>query len=155
MPLADEPFSLPLRVYYEDTDAAGVVYYANYLKFLERARTEYLRTLGFAHHCLVAQNVQLAVRHAEVSYLLPACLDDQLHVVVELASRGRARLVLRQSVWRAETALCQATIVMACVDIHTFRPRRLPKRLYDCLLAPRAAQPESRSARLYRKGEFR
>ena len=94
MQITDSPFSMPLRVYYEDTDAGGVVYYANYLAFMERARTEWLRSLGYENQQLLDEQVVVfAVRRAAVDYISPARLDDLLEVVVSLSRIKRASLV--------------------------------------------------------------
>lgn len=127
---APAEFRWPVRVYYEDTDAAGVVYYANYLKFLERARTEWLRARGFSQSRLLAEGVVFAVSRVVVDYLRPARFDDRLEVSVRLAARRRARLTLEQEI-RAEdgTGIARATVEVACVDARTFRARRIPAQV--------------------------
>jgi acyl-CoA thioester hydrolase len=123
----------PLRVYYEDTDAGGVVYYANYLKFAERARTEMLRDIGFEHDDLMnAGGILFAVRRCNVEYKLSARLDDALEVVSEIAKIGGASLDARQAVTRAGKELVRLEIRVACLDIQG-RAARLPARLRQAL----------------------
>ncbi|MEW8505300.1 MAG: tol-pal system-associated acyl-CoA thioesterase [Candidatus Thiodiazotropha sp.] len=125
-------FVWPVRVYYEDTDAGGVVYYANYLKFMERARTEWLRSLGFEQDQLLQRDgIIFAVREVEVGYHHPARFNDALEIVAMLAKKGRASLTFAQEVIRTSDAqlLCRATIKIACVDMKTMRPTPIPKRL--------------------------
>jgi len=129
----DKPrFSLPVRVYYGDTDAGGVVYYADYLKFMERARIEWLRSLGFELDTLRRQEgLLLIVRHADIAYLRPALLDDLLTVTVDSCGHGGASMDLVQEVRRAAdaTLCCRGGIKIACVDAKTLRPKRIPERL--------------------------
>ncbi|MEW8431716.1 MAG: tol-pal system-associated acyl-CoA thioesterase [gamma proteobacterium symbiont of Ctena orbiculata] len=125
-------FVWPVRVYYEDTDAGGVVYYANYLKFMERARTEWLRSLGFEQDQLLQRDgIIFAGREVEVGYHHPARFNDALEVIARLAKKGRASLTFNQEVIRtADTQLlCRGTIKIACVDMKTMRPTPIPKRL--------------------------
>ena len=121
-------FSLPIRVYYEDTDAAGMVYYANYLKFMERARTEWLRVLGFQQSRLVEeQGIAFVARSASVEYLKSARLDDLLEVVTSIESVGRAQLVFAQRVERGGEVLATGLMRIACVD---------PVRGKPCAMTP-------------------
>lgn len=125
-------YSLPVRVYYEDTDSGGVVYYANYLKFMERARTEWLRSLGFEQDELrVREGVLFAVRRAEIDYLRPALFNDQLRVTVDLCGSGGASLLFEQEVRReADAALCcRGRIKIACLSEKTLGPNRIPAAL--------------------------
>ena len=130
-------FSTPQRVYWEDTDAGGVVYYANYLKFLERARTEWLRAQGFSQRELAQRpGIVFAVTNVEVSYQRPARLDDELRVTCELERAGGASLEFAQRIYRraaAEELLATARVRVACVDAQTLRPQRLPEFLHDLL----------------------
>jgi len=120
-------FSWPVRVYYEDTDLGGVVYYANYLKFLERARTEWLRALGFEQTGLAAvHGVVFVVRSISLDYLKPARFDDALVVTVEPREVGASRIALAQRVRRGEDELVAASVELACVNTATFRPVRIP-----------------------------
>ena len=125
--------TLPLRVYYEDTDAAGMVYHANYLKFAERGRSEMLRSLGFPHRKLGAEDgVGFAVRRCAIEYLAPARLEDALTVVTTLTGIGAATLAARQEICRDGELLADLDIVVACVG-RDGRPRRLPRALRAAL----------------------
>jgi acyl-CoA thioester hydrolase len=128
-PAPRAPFVLKLRVYWEDTDAGGVVYYANYLKFFERARTEWLRACGVAQQALKDEaGAIFVVAEAHIAYRQPARLDDALTVSVHVMQAGRAALTLRQQA-RRETdgaLLAEATVRIGCVDAATLKPRRIP-----------------------------
>jgi acyl-CoA thioester hydrolase len=131
--IADPPgFRWPVRVYYEDTDAGGVVYHANYLLFMERARTEWLRALGFEHDTLRRDaGVQFSVRRADIEWLRPALLNDLLTVSSTMSGSGGARMQFVQEVRRdADGGLCcRGTFEIACIDAVTLRPARIPKQL--------------------------
>ncbi|HNU11406.1 MAG TPA: tol-pal system-associated acyl-CoA thioesterase [Rubrivivax sp.] len=117
-----------VRVYWEDTDAGGVVYYANYLKFLERARTEWLRELGIGQQALKdAVGALFVVVEVQVFYRLPARLDDELEADVAVAEAGRASFLLSQQVRRGAELLVEARVRIGCVDAATMRPRRIPE----------------------------
>ena len=132
MPSPDFRFSL--RVYWEDTDAGGVVFYANYLKFFERARTEWLRALGVEQHALREQEHAIfVVSETRVRYLQPARLDDWLTLSVDIVERGRASLLVDQCCWRGDTLLAEGSIRIGCVDPGTFRPRRIPNPILERL----------------------
>jgi len=121
------PFSWPVRVYYEDTDLGGVVYYANYLKFLERARTEWLRAAGFEQSALSAvHSIVFIVRSIALDYLKPARFDDRLEISVEPGEIGASRIALGQTVRRGQETLVTARVEIACVNTATFRPVRIP-----------------------------
>jgi acyl-CoA thioester hydrolase len=125
-------FSWPVRVYYEDTDAMGVVYHANYLKFFERARTEWLRARGFQQSRLAADTGALfTVRRLIVEFLSPARYDDLLEARVALTGHRRVGLTLAQSLHRHGVAIeiARATVEIVCVDAATMRPRRIPDPL--------------------------
>lgn len=124
-------FSLPVRVYIEDTDAAGIVYYVNYLKFMERARTEYLRNIGFGHY-LLTEDYLFVVRKADIRYRQAAKMDDLLTVSAQVVKQGKASLQFKQTVERDGELLSEATIEIACVDLQ-LKPCVLPKRLTDLL----------------------
>ena len=127
---AEQPFSWPIRVYYEDTDCGGVVYYANYLKFLERARTEWLRTLGFGQRELAARDgVVFVVRSLAIEYLKPSLIDDNLRVTVELAKVGASLMVVAQRVIFEDEVRVSAEVRLACVDRERFRPVRMPQAI--------------------------
>lgn len=134
--MADGPdHALPVRVYYEDTDSGGIVYYANYLKFAERGRTEYLRELGFGHRELLAsRGIGFAVRRCVVDYRKPAVLDDALTVETRLTDVRGARFDMSQSVLRNDTILCDLAVTLACIDGNG-RPVRLPDDLREALTA--------------------
>jgi acyl-CoA thioester hydrolase len=131
---AASPYRTTLRVYWEDTDAGGVVFYANYLKYFERARTEWLRALGIEQQRLKDQERLLfVVGAAELRYHAPARLDDVLDVDVRLAHAGRASLELAQSARRAGTLLADGRVRIGCVDCDHWRARRLPPALLAAL----------------------
>jgi acyl-CoA thioester hydrolase len=132
-------FSFPIRVYYEDTDAAGVVYYANYLRFMERARTEWLEALGFPLAAFEnAHRVAFVVHRAEIDFVAPARLNDRLDVSVEALDRGASRLVVAQHVLREAVTLARARITLACVDSRRWQPVRIPAPLALRLATQRA-----------------
>ena len=119
-------FYYPIRVYIEDTDAGGIVFYVNYLKYMERSRTELFRLLGFEKPAMIDDGLLLVVVSANVQYKSPARLDDILKVSAELIKLGRSYLLLKQSVLRESQIICEAEIKLACVDQNTFKPRPLP-----------------------------
>lgn len=125
-----EPFSWPIRVYYEDTDSGGIVYYANYLKFMERARTEWLRARGYEQDTLLAQGLAFAVSRLEIDYLRPARFNDALVCEVRLDGLRRASLALTQSVRRDGEDLARARVEVACIDVRALKPRRIPENLH-------------------------
>jgi len=129
-------FEWPLRVYIEDTDAGGIVYYANYLKFFERARSEWLRAIGFDQQVLMQDNVRFVVREVNVKYRQPALLDDEIIATVEVAALGKASMTLNQRIVRrsdnqsqlssSEQMLAEGSVSIACID-ENGRPRVIPK----------------------------
>ena len=130
-------FVWPVRVYWEDTDAGGVVYYANYLKFMERARSEWLRALGFEQDVLRDEaGVVFVVRRVEIDYLSPARFNEQLEVSVRLHEMGRASLSVRQELMRGSTRLAEAVVTLACVDVVRFKPVKIPESLLQTLAPP-------------------
>ena len=132
-----QPFRLPVRVYYEDTDAAGVVYYANYLKFMERARTEWLEALGFPLAAFEREHgVVFVVHRCEIDYLSPARLNDALDVSVEPVKLGAATIKARQDVRRGNDVLTSALVTLACLDAERWRPARMPASLAAILENP-------------------
>ena len=135
------PYQFQLRVYWEDTDAGGVVFYANYLKFFERARTEWLRSLGHQQERLrIETGAVFIVTDTAVRYLRPARLDDLLVVTVQVRHAGRAQMTIAQQARRAtpqgDELLAEGTIRIACVDAGTFKPQRIPNAIVDSLLTP-------------------
>jgi acyl-CoA thioester hydrolase len=124
-------FRFPIRVYYEDTDAGGVVYYANYLKFMERARTEWLSSLGFDLAALEREHgIVFVVHRVEIDFSKPAQLSDRLDVTMTLVELRRARLVADQAVMRNADALTEARVTLACLDASSWRPSRIPAPLF-------------------------
>ena len=125
-----QPFSFPVRVYYEDTDAAGVVYYANYLKFMERARTEWLAALGFPLAAFEREHgVVFVVHRCEIDFRQPARLNDALDVSVEAVKLGASTLKARQVVVRGADVITSALVTLACLDAARWRPVRMPASL--------------------------
>ena len=137
-------FEFPVRVYWEDTDAGGIVFYANYLKFFERARTEWLRSLGIHQSTLREQTGGMfVVSETSVRYLRPARLDDELQVSARLASAGRAALVIAQEarLRRDGSLLAEGTIRIGWVEAATLRPARIPPSVIDVLQTSPEATP--------------
>ena len=134
-------FEHPVRVYWEDTDAGGIVFYANYLKFFERARTEWLRALGIGQHALREQSGGIfVVSEAHLQYHAPARLDDALTVTAELISKGRASLTIQhqallnnEHTGRQRTLLCAGQVRIGWVDATHLRPARIPTALLEIL----------------------
>ncbi len=126
-------FSWPVRVYWEDTDAGGVVYYANYLKFMERARSEWLRALGFDQSRLRDElGLVFVVHKVLIEYLKPARFDDLLTVTARLEHANRASLVMRQTIER-DGLLGRAEVTLACVQAQTFKPARIPAQMLHAI----------------------
>lgn len=120
-------FNWPVRVYYEDTDSGGVVYYANYLKFMERCRTEWLRDLGYEQDQLIEQEKLIfAVRSVAVNYRMPAQFNDALTVTAIIERSGKLSIDFRQTILRGEELLCEGTVRLASIDSETLRPKKLP-----------------------------
>ena len=125
-------FTLPVRVYFEDTDAGGVVYYANYLKYLERCRTEWLRELGHNQQNLIEEhNIVFVVRNINIDYLRPGRLDDLLQIGLEVGKLGRSQIIFRQHARRQEadgswTELATATVQIVCIDFSKFKSAPIP-----------------------------
>ena len=127
-----QTFRWPVRVYYEDTDAAGIVYYANYLRFLERARTEWLAAIGFALTRLETEhNAVFVVHRLEIDYRAPTRLGDALEITVTPVERGRTRLVALQDVIRGDAPVARARVALAFLDRNDWRPRRMPAALLE------------------------
>jgi acyl-CoA thioester hydrolase len=123
-------FSLPVRIYYEDTDAAGVVYYANYFKYFERCRTEWMRSIGYDQSQLTRKyGLVFVVRSVEAEYLRPAHLDDQLTVSLEVETLGRSLAVFRQRVLRDGEELVTGTVKVVCVNIQAMKAAAIPSEL--------------------------
>lgn len=134
-----EAHLLPVRVYYEDTDAGGVVYYANYLKYAERGRTEMLRAGGYDHHALEADHGLLfAVRHCSADYRKPAVLDDRLEVRTRVGEVKRATLSMVSDICRDGEVLVTVSVTLACIS-RNGRPGRIPAMILDILRAQAAS----------------
>ena len=127
--MGSEEFNWPARVYYEDTDSAGIVYHASYLRFMERARTEWLRSLGFDLSVLRSvHDVLFTVSRLRIDYLQPANFNDMLDITLRLKRFGGASLLLDQNVYRTpRELLCRAEVRIACVGATTLRPRPIPQ----------------------------
>ncbi|MCL2523581.1 MAG: tol-pal system-associated acyl-CoA thioesterase [Betaproteobacteria bacterium] len=124
-------FTLPVRVYYEDTDAGGVVYYANYLRFFERCRTEWMRQIGYDQSALAVEaGIGFVARKASCEYRRPARLDDCLTVGLEVEKLTPVRIVFRQQVRRGDEELVVGSVEIACVNMTTMRPAPIPDDLY-------------------------
>ncbi|WP_338936287.1 tol-pal system-associated acyl-CoA thioesterase [Paraburkholderia sp. 22B1P] len=127
-------FIWPIRVYYEDTDAGGIVFYANYLKFFERARTEWLRACGVDQRKLAEESGALfVVRSTALDYLAPARLDDMLRIVSRIERLGRASVDFAQEAWRDDTLLATGTIRVGCVDSKSMKPAAIPPPVHAAL----------------------
>lgn len=127
-------FSWPIRVYYEDTDAGGVVFYANYLKFFERARTELLRSFGFEQDQLIAEeNIIFVVRSVAVDYLKPARFNEQIEVSANIGETKKTSLIFEQTITRQQDVLCKGTVRIACLDAQSMRPKPIPIAILEQL----------------------
>ena len=120
-------FSLPVRIYFEDTDSGGVVYHSNYLKFMERARTEWLRSVGIDQHQLKQHDhIMFVVHRIDIQYRLPARFNDDLIVKSELKDIGSSKIEFRQMIYRENEMLIDASVDIACIDSEKFKPVRIP-----------------------------
>lgn len=126
-----EEFSLPLRVYIEDTDAGGIVYYVNYLKFMERARTEYMREKGFGKNFIFNHELMFVVQDVKIRYLQPAQLDDELVATARVLQARGASMILAQTVRRGDTLLAEGEVRIACVDKNNLKPKRMPADILE------------------------
>ncbi|QLB40977.1 tol-pal system-associated acyl-CoA thioesterase [Mannheimia pernigra] len=122
-----------IRVYYEDTDAGGVVYHANYLNFFERARTEFLRQCNFSQQALLAQSLAFVVKKIEIEYKLPARLDDLLNVETTISEFKKATMVFKQTLWKQNVCLSVATVTIASVDLVKMKPVAIPDDIHQAL----------------------
>jgi len=133
-PVPAAHFHYPVRVYWEDTDAGGIVFYANYLKFFERARTEWLRALGHSQQEMVdTTGCMFVVQDTRVRYLRPARLDDLLVVTVDVTERGKASLRIRQQAWCGDRLLTEGEIRIGCVERATMKPTRIPGPILEAI----------------------
>jgi len=120
-------FSLPIRIYFEDTDSGGVVYHSNYLKFMERARTEWLRELGIdQRHLKQDHQIMFVVHRIDIQFKLPARFNDELIVKSELKNIGSSKIEFRQMIYRNDEMLIDASVDIACIDSEKFKPVRIP-----------------------------
>ena len=123
-------YSLPVRVYFQDTDAGGVVYHSNYLNFMERARTEWLRAHGYSNAGLMKEfGMVFVVRSIKLDYLKPALLDDNLDVTANIKEIGRSRISLAQGILRGAEVMTEAEVHLVCVSLATFKPVSVPEVL--------------------------
>lgn len=133
--MTPQVFEHAVRVYWEDTDAGGIVFYANYLKFFERARTEWLRALGIGQHSLREETGGMfVVSETHVKYLQSAKLDDMLRITAQLQTSGRASLTIAQQAWRHNQLLCEGTIRIGWVQAQDLKPARIPSSVLERLL---------------------
>ena len=137
-------FSLHMRVYIEDTDAGGIVYYVNYLKFMERARTEFMRGLGFGKDYIFNHDLMFVVRDVKVQYLCPATLDDEIVATAAISQLRGASMVMRQCVRRGTQMLAEGDVTIACVDRAGLKPRRMPTEMV-ARLRPAQAQAQAQA----------
>ncbi len=127
-------FHHPVRVYWEDTDAGGIVFYANYLKFFERARTEWLRALGHNQQEMVdTTGCMFVVQETSIRYRSPARLDDVLTITVDVRERGRASLRIAQQAWCGDRLLAEGDIRIGCVERATLKPHRIPGPIFEAI----------------------
>ncbi len=124
-------FGLPIRVYIEDTDAGGIVYYVNYLKYMERARTEFMRSLGFDKPAILEEGKLFVVHSANVQYLRPALLDDQLTATASISKLARSYLIFSQTIERNGEPICRGDIKVACVVQASMRPAPIPELIRE------------------------
>ncbi|GAB2933773.1 tol-pal system-associated acyl-CoA thioesterase [Rheinheimera gaetbuli] len=132
--MSETVFSFPVRVYYEDTDAGGIVYYANYLKFFERARTEWLRELGVEQDLLLSQNIAFVVTQVLMDNKKPARFNELLTVTSQISTLKRASLVFTQHIYNIDAdVVCAATITVACVATQEMKARAIPAQVAEVL----------------------
>ncbi len=130
-PSESREFRWPIRIYYEDTDAAGIVYHANYLKFMERARTEWLRYLGYEQNELAAVvGIAFVVRKIAIDYIRPARFNDEIEVVSSVSRVGRASMEFDQNVVAGDELFSRAEVKIGCIDAQTLRPTAMPPDIY-------------------------
>jgi acyl-CoA thioester hydrolase len=136
-------FSWPARVYWEDTDGGGVVYYANYLKFLERARTEWLRARGFTQTALVKDpGVLFVVANLSIDYRRPARLDDVLDITCDVEMDGNVCMRFAQAIKRGDEVLVEASVRVACLDAQSFKPKRIPAGIAATMISREGVNPQ-------------
>lgn len=128
-----QPFSIPIRVYIEDTDAGGIVYYVNYLKYMERSRTEFLRSFGYDKPAILDGGLLLVVHSAHINYRRPARLDNLLGVTAQISKLARTYIEFQQQVLHGEELLCEGLIRIACVDSESMKPSAIPASMHQQL----------------------
>lgn len=132
--MSETIFTFPVRVYYEDTDAGGIVYYANYLKFFERARTEWLRALGIEQDLLLSENIAFVVTQVLMDYKKPAKFNDLLTVSSQISTLKQVSMVFAQNVYNSSGELhCSAQIKVACVEVQEMKARAIPAEVLEVL----------------------
>ena len=131
--MSKSEFSIPVRVYIEDTDAGGIVYYVNYLKFMERSRTEFLRALGYHKPAILDEGLLLVVHSAQIDYHRSARLDDELVVTTGIIKLARTYFECKQQVFRNQELLCTGIVRVACVDVSVMKPRAIPAHMHQQL----------------------
>ena len=124
--MSNPVFQLPINLYFEDTDAMGIVYHANYIKYFERARTEWFRSAGLQHMELAALGIGFVIRKADIEWLTPLTLDDKIIATAQVSKMGNASVGLEQTILRDGVIVCRAAILMVCVDFVTKRPIAVP-----------------------------
>ena len=122
-------FSMPIKLYFEDTDALGIIYHANYIKYFERARTDWLRAAGMHHGVLMAQGIGFVIRSADIEWLKPLTIDAQVEATAQVVHLGRSSIVLEQTVVREDEVVCRARVLMVCVSITDKRPVSVPENV--------------------------
>lgn len=127
-------YTLPIKLYFEDTDAMGIVYHANYIKFFERSRSEWLRSAGLHHGALMAQNIGFVIRSADVEWLMPLTIDSEIVATTQVVHMGRSSIVLEQQVRVGDEVACRAKILMVCVSISEKRPVSVPDNVREAFL---------------------
>ncbi len=131
--MSKSEFSIPVRVYIEDTDAGGIVYYVNYLKFMERSRTEFFRALGYHKPAILDEGLLLVVHSAQIDYHRSARLDDELCVTTGIIKLARTYFEFKQQVFRNQELLCTGIVRVACVDASVMKPRAIPAHMHQQL----------------------
>ncbi|WP_189493382.1 tol-pal system-associated acyl-CoA thioesterase [Formosimonas limnophila] len=133
--MSNPVYQLPIKLYFEDTDAMGIVYHANYIKYFERARTEWLRAANLHHGALMAQDVGFVIRQADIEWLSPLTLDDEIVVTAQVDTLGRSSIVLEQTILKNGELVSRAKILMVCVSISTKRPVSVPENIRKTFLS--------------------
>ena len=133
--MSNPVYQLPIKLYFEDTDAMGIVYHANYLKYFERARTEWLRAANLHHGALMAQDIGFVIRQADIEWLSPLTLDDEIVATAQVDTLGRSSIVLEQTILKNGELVSRAKILMVCVSISAKRPVSVPENIREVFLS--------------------